>query len=73
MGRTSTRSYEVFKVLVHCAEQSHKWDAASIGEIWNTQRRNERMEKATHGVRTSDQCDSTRIHEEVTGDSSSIQ
>ena len=29
------------------------------------------MEKVAHGVCASDQCDSTRIHEEVSGDSSS--
>ena len=61
MGWTSTRSYEVFKVLVHCAEQSHRWNTASIGEKRKTQRWNERMEKATHGVRTSDKCDGAKI------------
>ena len=32
-----------------------------------TQRRSERLEKAAHGIRASDQCDSIRIHEEITG------
>ena len=36
-----------------------------------TQRRSEHLEKAAHGVCASDHCDSTRNHEEVTGNSSS--
>ena len=56
-------------VLVHCVEQSHRRDAASTGKKWTTQRWSERMEKAAHGVRTSDQCDGARIHDEVGVDS----
>ena len=41
---------------------------ASTGKKRETQRRRERLENATHGVRTSDQCDSAGIHEEVSGD-----
>ena len=59
------------KILVHCSEQSHRSDAASISEKWKTQRRSERMETAAHSVRTGDQCDGARIHEEVPGDSQS--
>ena len=53
------------------AEQSRRWDSASTGEKWTTQRWRERMEQVAHGVRTGDQCDGARIHEEVAGDSPS--
>ena len=40
--------------IFRCAlQQSHRWDAASIGEKRKTQRGSERVEKATHGVVTS--------------------
>ena len=34
------RDHEVFKVLIHCAEQSHRWDAASLREKRKAQRGN---------------------------------
>ena len=57
-------------VLVHRAEQPHRWDPAPTSEKRTTQGRRERMEKASHGVRSSDQCNGVRIHEEVARDSS---
>ena len=43
---------KVFKVLVHCVEQSHRRDAASTGTKRTTQRRSERLEKAAHGEKS---------------------
>ena len=69
MGWTSTRSSEVCEVPVRRVEQSHRRDAKSIGKKRTTQRLSERMEKAAHGVLTSDQCDCARFHEDVAGGS----
>ena len=68
MGRTSTGPHEVREVPVHSAEQSYRPDAPSIGEKRATQRRSEHLETAAHGACASNECDSARNHEEITGD-----
>ena len=52
----STRSREDCEVLVHCAEQPHRWDTGPTGKKRTTQGRRERVETAAHGVRTGEQC-----------------
>ena len=46
--RLAGQAYEVFKVLLHSVEQSHRWDAASTGGKREAQRRSERTEKGLH-------------------------
>ena len=69
-GSDKQETKEVREVLVHGIEQSHRRNVASIGEKRTTQRWSERLETIAHGVSASDQCDSTRIHEEIAGNSS---
>ena len=54
----------MFTELSNRADETHRLAKNGRG-------RREGMEKATLGVRTCDQCDGARIHEEVAGDSSS--
>ena len=68
MKWTITGAREVCEALVHCVEQSHSQNAASIAKKRTIQRRSELLEKAAAGVRTGDPCDGARIHEAVAGD-----
>ena len=65
------RDHATFAKYLFTVLQPYRWDVASISEKRETQSRSERMETATHGGRTSDQRDGTRIHEEVSGHASS--